>query len=132
MAQVKLALKILTAVFAAIGVLYVAFVIYFKTAGPSCIGKTAAEVVSPDEQYVAIFLQVTCKDPFESHSEVSIAKRSEKTQAVALDERGTSPVDLRWLYPDELVLSYPRNARVEKYGQRTDGVWPPVTYRTTD
>jgi hypothetical protein len=74
----KPALKVIIAVFAVIGAIYTAFVVsvsVFGLPGSGCVGKTAAQVISPAGEYVAISLQITCRDAFKSHSEVMLAKR---------------------------------------------------------
>jgi hypothetical protein len=132
MAPWKTALKVFIAVFAVIGVFYTAFFLWATFLLPRCIGKTAAQVISPSGEYAAILEEITCRDVFASHSEVVIAKRGAKERSVALEIRGTSRVDLSWEQTDELSISYPRGAKVEKFGQGTDRIWPRVTYHPTD
>src|SRR5579863_1584169 len=111
MAHWKSALKVLIAVFAVIGVLYTAFFLFVTFFLRDCVGKTAAQVISPSGEYAATLEEITCRDIFKSHSEVLIAKRGVKARSVALEIRGTSRVDLSWEHTDGLVISYPTSAQ---------------------
>lgn len=123
-------LKAAVGFFAVIGVLYVAFAVYFAMFSSHCIYSEPAQAVSADGEYFAIYEQTVCRDPAKSHSQVVMGKRGVEARSVLLEIRGTSQVGLTWNTDHELVVSYPRSAAVKQYG--ADIGMARVTLRPTD
>jgi hypothetical protein len=123
----RLALKALVGVFAAIGAAYTAFALYVYLFLPSCTFAETAQMISPDGKHFAVREQRMCKNVDDSWSRVALGKPDMKERWVVVEVRGAGPVSLVWEHSQELVVTYPPGASVRQLG--TDGDWPRVTLR---
>jgi hypothetical protein len=124
---VRLALKVVIGVFAAIGVGYVGLLAYGFLFLPMCTLASTAQATSPDAEYFAVYEHTVCDDPNLSKSHVLIGQRDVKERIVAARVQGTTDVGLTWKGQRELVVSYPVGAEVTKLGPYEG--WPRVTLR---
>jgi hypothetical protein len=123
----RLALKALVGVFAAIGVAYTAFALYVYLFLPSCTFAETAQMISPDGKHFAVREQRMCKNVDDSWSRVVLGKPGMQERWVVVEVRGAGSVSLVWEHSQELVVTYPLGASVRQLG--TDGDWPRVTLR---